>query len=65
MIELSGPLGKFVLKKTLKELGLKPDDFPEEKLENLVKLIIPKVVFDKSLHHTAYRTLVKKLATSS
>ena len=65
LIELAGPLGKFVLKKHLKEMGSTPDDYPEEKMKELIKAIVPKAVFDESLHRTAVKALTQKMTAAT
>ena len=60
LVDLAGPLGKFVLKKQLKEMGKTPETFPIEDLPKLIRLVVPKAIFDEKLHREAIRTLTSK-----
>jgi len=63
MILLSGPLAGFVIRKQIKDMGLDPGNFPDERLVELINKVVENAVYDKSAHKTTINKLRKRLLT--
>ena len=64
VIDYSGPLGKFVVIKTIKDLGHTPESYPEDKnnLRKLVKRILQRAIFDENRRNQAEKEILKELS---
>ena len=61
LVELAGPLGKFVVKKQLEELGMKRDDISDPLFLELMKRCVATAIFDPERQKTALKDLENKL----
>jgi hypothetical protein len=46
VIEHSGPMGVFVIRKAIKDLGAEPADFDEETRNKFVTMVLERSIFD-------------------
>jgi len=64
LVELSGPLGRFVIKKQLKEMGMERDTLPLERLVELVERSVKNAVFNEEDQRKASGR-IKKMITDA
>ena len=60
LVDKVGPLGKFVLKKQLKDMDMAPDDISRKQLPNLIHNVVKHAVFDEKLQRPIIKDLVQK-----
>lgn len=48
VVEHAGPLGKFVIKKSMADMGKMPGDYNRESLDKLVDMVLERAVYDSS-----------------
>ena len=51
--EHAGPMGKFVIKKTITDLGCEPENFNDEYLDKFISLVLERSIFD----HTKWKSV--------
>lgn len=44
--EHAGPMGKFVIRKAITDLGCEPENFDEEYLDKFITLVLERSIFD-------------------
>ena len=64
MVSLAGPLAPFVIKKQIKDMGLKMETFPEDKLSELIDRVVDSGVYDDSIKPRTKKALKKKILGS-
>ncbi len=65
LVDLAGPLAVFVIKKQIKDMGLRRDDFPRERLGELIERSVKNAIFDPEKQKKVVRSLRKKLLPHS
>ncbi len=65
LVELAGPLGKFVVKKQLKKMGLTRKEVLDTMFLELIRRSVANAVFDPQKQKTAIKELRRKLATQT
>ncbi len=63
LIELAGPLAGFVIKKQIKDMGLRRENFPEDRLTELMERSVKNAIFEPSKQKEVIRKLRKKLVS--
>lgn len=61
MMYLAGPLAPFLIKKQMKNMGFEMDDFPEEKMAELIDKVVEHGIYDDSIKPKTKKTLKKKI----
>ena len=61
LAEYAGPMAKFVVQKTLKDLEVSLDDITGNQLDNVLKQIIERCVYDRQKHRQIKRAIFLKL----
>ena len=46
VVEHAGPLGKFVIKKTITDMGADPESFDEEQLSKFIDTVLERSIYD-------------------
>lgn len=46
VVDAAGPIGDFVIKKQIKDLGYTPDNFPAERIQILIEKVVENAVYD-------------------
>ena len=47
IVEYAGPMGKFVIKKAIADIGIDPDKYGRESANKLIDLVLERAIFDK------------------
>ncbi len=63
LVNLAGPLAVFVIKKQIKDMGLRRDKFPKEKLGELIERSVKNAIFEPSKQKEVIRNLRRKLVS--
>ncbi|MCK4718339.1 MAG: hypothetical protein KAT70_06695 [Thermoplasmata archaeon] len=63
LMNYAGPMGKFVLKKKIKEMGLEGKEIPGDQLLEIVRKLLPDAIFDVEMQKKALVDLRKALHT--
>ena len=61
LVELAGPLAKFVIKKQIRDMGLQRENFPKDRLGELIERSVKNAIFDPKKQREVSRNLRKKL----
>ena len=61
LVELAGPLGKFVVKKQMRELSFSPKDVSGPMFQMLIEQCVANAIFDPKKQEEALKELKKKL----
>ncbi|MCK5038317.1 MAG: hypothetical protein KAS16_04400, partial [Thermoplasmata archaeon] len=60
IIEHTGPMGKFVIKKAIADIGLDPNNYGRESAIKLISLVLERAIFDK----TKWESVKKQILTA-
>ena len=55
LVEYAGPMGKFVLKKQLKDLNKNEEDISNTELFDVLTRVVPDAIFDPEMQRRALR----------
>jgi hypothetical protein len=61
MIPLAGPLAPFLIKKQMKDMGFQSDDFPPDKMAELIDKVVEHGIYDESIKPKTKKALKKKI----
>ncbi len=61
LVDLAGPLAVFVIKKQIKDMGLRRENFPEERMGELIERSVKNAIFDPKKQKNVERNLKKML----
>lgn len=61
IIAVSGPIGKYVLKKQIESLGEDPENFPDSRLKELIEHAVKAAIYSKDAQKQMIKDLTKKL----
>ena len=61
IVSVSGPIGKYVLKKQIESLGQDPNDFPDPLLKQLIENAVKAAVYNADVQKKLIKELTKKL----
>ena len=64
LVDYAGPMGKFVLKNKMREMGLSEGTMSDEKIWELLKAAIPDAIFDPEMQRKALHQLRENLSLS-
>ena len=56
-----GPIGKFIVEKQISDMGEDKDSFPDDKIPDLVKLVVDIGVFDNRIQDSVKEHIKKAL----
>jgi len=61
IIAVSGPIGKYVLKKQIESLGEDPENFPDSRLKELIEHAVKAAIYSEDAQKRLIKDLTKKL----
>jgi hypothetical protein len=61
MMYLAGPLAPFLVKKQMKNMGFEVDNFPEDKMAELIDKVVEHGIYDESAKPRTKKALKKKI----
>ncbi len=61
LVELAGPLAKFVIKKQIRDMGLQRENFPKDRLGELIERSVKNAIFDPKKQREVSRALKKRI----
>lgn len=64
IVAVSGPIGKYVLKKQIESMGEDPGNFPDSRLKQLIENSVKAAVYSQDMQKQMIKDLTKKLCTS-
>jgi hypothetical protein len=50
IVEHAGPLGKFVIKKVIQDIGTPPSDFTDDTKNKFIQMVLERSIFDPMKH---------------
>lgn len=59
IVEYSGPLGKFVVIKSIKDLDYDPNNLTRDEIRTLINTVTERAIFDPERRRVAKRKLLK------
>ena len=59
IIEHTGPMGKFVIKKAIADIGIEPDKYGRESANKLITLVLERAIFDKTKWESVKKQILK------
>jgi len=60
LVDVAGPIGKFVLKKQIHEMNITPSSLTHKEFKELIKRSVTRSVFDEARRASMIRGLVKE-----
>ena len=61
MMNLAGPLAPFVVKKQIKDMGYEKENFPADKMAELIDKVVEHGIYDESIKPRTKKNLKKKI----
>jgi hypothetical protein len=59
LADAAGPIASFVVKKQIKDMGYTEDDFPSEKLPELINRVVENAIYNPEMKEDVRRKLRK------
>ena len=65
VVEYAGPLGKFVIKKTIADMGVSPESFDKDQLNQFIDTVLERSIYDPAKWKSVKTELLKVCGCAS